>query len=210
MQLALSNPMSFAEIMTYYGKKNTFRQIAQQIHFSNGTDIPAVLHWFLESGFIPWKAEIVKFTVKLNLLSWADESSKVLERKTKSKKSSNEQNPGWKALTGVLTTEKTSQNVHTHNKSSSIQSLSTAEESQLLPLLSPQTFTGTGKAASSGTGGAAFLELPVKDGIPLLLTFCLLPALSCKASPQEESASCHAFLLWQPWEGTGQFPWEEI
>ena len=106
-----------------------------------------------------------------------------MERKTKSKKSSNEQNPGWKALTGVLTTKKTSQNVHTHNKSSSIQSLSTAEESQLLPLLSPQTFTGTGKAASSGTGGAAFLELPVKDGIPLLLTFCLLPALSCKASP---------------------------
>lgn len=195
------------------GKKQnkTFWQIAQQIYFSNGTDIPAVLHRFLENGFIPWKAEIVKFTVKFNLLSWADKSSKFLERKTKSKKSSNEQNPGWKALTGVLTTEKTSENLHTQNKSSPIQSLSTAEESQLLPLLSPQTLCSTGKAASGGTGGAAFLQLPARDrALPLLLTLSLCPALSCKASPQEESASHPALPPGQPWEGTREFSQEEI
>lgn len=64
-------------------------------------------------------------------MSLADERSKFLERKKK------KINPGWKALTEVVTTKKTLENLDTQNKSFSIQSLSTVEEFQMTPLISP-------------------------------------------------------------------------
>lgn len=118
------------------------------MHFSRGTDRPAVLYQFLEGSFIPWEAGIQQLSLNFDLLSWAGESSKILERTEKTHKkqekrvTSNEQNPGWEGLTELITTENLLGNFQREKNPFSVQSLSAASASRAVPPGSPGAVQG--------------------------------------------------------------------
>lgn len=127
-----------------------------------------------------------------------------------------EQNPGWKALTEVevLTTKKTSENLDTQNKLFSIQSLSTAEEFQMTPLISSAALARTAEGGECFHRRTCLPELPTREENTSLppdpLCSSSLTAFFCKASSQEKAAYHPVLHPWQLLGVVGEFTPEAI